>query len=81
MQLSGLSPLRFDGGLSTDAGSQLPGTLASPWRLPGRDSHPQADLSLSPVMSPHGIPPYRCIPGCWMHTPLMLRPPSWDVCF
>ena len=28
--LDGVSSLRFDGGLSTDAGSQLPGTLASP---------------------------------------------------
>ena len=28
--LYGVSSLRFDVGLSTDAGSQLPGTLASP---------------------------------------------------
>jgi hypothetical protein len=30
LSLSGLLSLRFDGGISTDAGSQLPGTLASP---------------------------------------------------
>lgn len=28
--LDGVSSLRFDAGLSTDTGSQLPGTLASP---------------------------------------------------
>ncbi len=30
LALSGVLSLRFDGGVSPDAGSQLPGTLASP---------------------------------------------------
>ena len=43
-RLHAVSSLRFDAGISLDAGSQLPGTLASP----RAGLHPLADLILSP---------------------------------